>query len=87
MDIPENFDEMCELFDSMDQGSGDKLRAFMDEAEYKYNVGIKDLVYKTGLSITELIRWDLISGVFKLQVFSVFQSTLKSSSRIRVKWL
>ena len=31
-----------------------KLRKFLDEAKYKYEVGVNKLVYQPGLSITEL---------------------------------
>lgn len=77
LSIPEKFDELCALFESIEKGAADKLKKFMKEAEYKYKVGVNDLVYLPGLSITELIRPDLIKGVFKLQVFSSFSKHVK----------
>ncbi len=77
LDIPENFDDLCELFESIEKGAADKLRKFMSEAQYKYEVGINDLVYQSGLSLTELLRADLIKGVFKLQIFSSFSKHVK----------
>ena len=35
LNIPANFDELCNLFESIETGSADKLRKFMVEAEYK----------------------------------------------------
>lgn len=72
LDVPENFEDLCDLFEKMEKGASSELKKFMKEAEYKYNVGINDLVFQPGLSIFELLRTDLITGVFKLQVFSSF---------------
>jgi phytoene desaturase len=76
--IPANFDELCSLFESIETGAADQLKKFMKEAEYKYQVGINDLVYQPGLSIQELMRPDLIKGVFKLQVFSSFSKHIRN---------
>lgn len=77
LDVPENFDDLCQVFEKIEKGAGDKLRRFMKEAEYKYDVGINDLVYQSGLKVSELIRMDLIKGVFKLQVFSSFSKHVR----------
>ena len=49
--------------------SGDKLDEFLAQAEKKYKVGIENLVYKPGLSLSEFIDKDTISGIFELDVF------------------
>lgn len=72
MHIPANYDELCAMFESIEPGSAAKLRKFMDDAKFKYDVGMKKLVYKPGLSVTEFIDKELITGVFKLEVFSSF---------------
>ena len=70
MDIPANYDELKKLFEKIEPGSALQLDKFLAEAEYKYNVGINKLVHKPGQSITEFIDWDVIKGVFKLDVFT-----------------
>lgn len=77
MHVPANFEELCQLFESIESGSAVKLKQFLDEAAYKYKVGIEKLVYKPGLSVTEFIDKDLIKGVFKLQVFTNFSKHVK----------
>lgn len=77
IDIPENFDELGDLFESIEKGSREKLIKFMAGAEYKYNIGINELVYQPGLSIMELFRTDLMMGVFKLDVFNSFKSHVR----------
>ncbi|TXT32736.1 MAG: phytoene desaturase, partial [Chitinophagaceae bacterium] len=42
----------------------------MREAAYKYEVGVNKLVFKPGQSYTEFIDWDLLKGVFRLDVFN-----------------
>ncbi len=75
--IPENFEELCHLFETIERGSATKLQQFMAEAEYKYSTGIENLVYKPGLSYTEFADMDLIRGVFKLQVFTSFSKHVR----------
>ena len=69
-DIPANYPALKNLFNSIEPGSGEALDAFMQEAAYKYEVGINKLVYKPGQSLTEFADIDLIKGVFKLDVFT-----------------
>lgn len=69
LDIPAGIDPLCKLFESIEPGSGEQLVQFLKEGEYKYAIGINDIVYKPGLSITEFIDVKLLKGVFKLHVF------------------
>lgn len=70
MDIPANYDELKKLFESIEKGSASALDSFMEEAVYKYEVGINKLVHKPGQSYTEFLDWDLVKGLFKLDVFT-----------------
>ena len=70
MDIPADYAALKKLFESIEPGSAAKLDSFMQEAVYKYEVGINKLVHKPGQSYTEFLDWDLIKGVFKLDVFT-----------------
>lgn len=69
VDIPASLEEMYQLFDSIENGSSVRLKQFLKEAEYKYEVGINDLVHKPGRSLTEFIDARLAVGVLKLHVF------------------
>ncbi|KYP16024.1 MAG: phytoene dehydrogenase [Flavihumibacter sp. CACIAM 22H1] len=70
MDIPAGLPALKELFESIEPGAAIALEKFMEEAAYKYKVGMEKLVHKPGQSITEFIDWDLVRGVFKLDVFT-----------------
>ncbi len=69
LDVPANLENVYELFESIESGSSTQLKKFLNEASYKYEVGMNDLVYKPGRSITELASLKLITGAFKLHVF------------------
>lgn len=70
IDIPADYNQLRALFESLETGSGEMLDKFLEEAAYKYDVGIRRLVFKPGQSVTEFVDWQLMSGVFKLDVFT-----------------
>jgi phytoene desaturase len=76
-DIPAGTEALVKFFESIEPGSGAKLRQFLAEGKYKYEVGINDLVYKPGLSIAELIDLKLMTGVFKMHVFQSVSAYVK----------
>lgn len=77
MDVPANEEKLFELFESIEKGSGDKLKVFLKEGKYKYEVGINDLVYKPGLSVKELLDPKLFSGVFRLHLLQSISSYIR----------
>ncbi|MBC7888514.1 MAG: phytoene desaturase [Ferruginibacter sp.] len=74
MDIPADYDELKSLFEKTEPGSGVMLDKFIQEAAYKYEVGINKLVHKPGQSLLEFADWELVMGVFKLDVFNSMKS-------------
>ncbi len=70
MDIPADYKALQRLFESIEPGSATQLDHFMQEAAYKYEVGINKLVHKPGQQWSEFADWDLVKGVFKLDVFT-----------------
>jgi phytoene desaturase len=74
MDIPASYDDLRGLFESLEPGSAAKLDHFMEEAAYKYKVGINKLVFKPGQSLSEFLDADLIRGLFRLDVFNSIKS-------------
>jgi phytoene desaturase len=73
MRIDANWDSICELFESVEKGSADKLHKFMKEAEFKYDFGINKMVYQPGLSLLELVKPEIVNNVFKLQMFTSYR--------------
>jgi len=53
--IADNLPEIITTFESIERGSGLKLESFMKEAQSNYEIAIKDLVYRPGVSPLELV--------------------------------
>jgi len=86
VDVTASFEGVVEIFESIETGSGDKLRQFLAEAEYKYKVAMDEFVYKPGLSILEFMNPRLLASALRLHMFSSFDKHLKkyfTSPRLR----
>ncbi len=68
-DIPANYEALKKVLESM-TGHTTRIDEYLEEAHYKYRVGINKLVYKPSRSLTEFINWPTISGMFRMQVFT-----------------
>ena len=69
-DIPADYASLKAVFESIEKGSAKKLDQYLQEALVKYRIGIQDLVYKPGRSVTEFFDWNLVKNVFRLDVFT-----------------
>ena len=76
-DIPANLSELYELFESLEKGSSEKLKAFLADAAYKYEVGINDLVHRPSRSVSEFIDMRLLKGLIKLDLLNSFHSFVR----------
>jgi len=69
-DIPAGKSNVIKLFESIEKGAGEKLGKFLEEASYKYEVGVNNLVYKPARSILEYADWNVLRGFFRLHILS-----------------
>jgi phytoene desaturase len=76
-DIPADITALKKLFEDIEPGSAQKLEAFLQEAAYKYEVGINRLVRKPGRSLTEFLDVEVAKGIIKLDVFTSMQKHVK----------
>jgi len=76
--IPANEDKLCEWFENQEQGSSIKLKKFLKDAAYKYEVGINDLVHKPSLKLTEFLDSRILKGLFNLHLFSSFSKYIRT---------
>jgi phytoene desaturase len=60
--------ELEAMFERLDPGSSERLKKFLAEAAYKYEVGIKDLVHKPSRSILEFADFRILKGLFQLDL-------------------
>lgn len=77
LEIPSDTTDLYEMFERIEKGSAEKLKQFLKEAAYKYEVGMHKLVYKPGISLTEFLDLDFLKGAFKLDVFTSMSSHIR----------
>lgn len=73
--LPTDFSEMQKLFETLEPGAGNRLVKFMEDAELKYEIGMKEFVHKPCLSWREFISMKIAKNSLKLDLltdFSVF---------------
>lgn len=56
IDVKPDEEYLCSIFEKYQPGSAVFLRKFLKEAKENYNIAIKDLVYRPGLSPMELVN-------------------------------
>lgn len=66
VDIAAELDKIKATFEKLEPGSAQQLQKFLDKAGKNYEIAIKDLVYKPGISPLELVTMDT---VFELKQF------------------
>ncbi len=67
--VPADVTKLYDIFEELEPGSAKKLKAFLQDAAYKYKVGMTDLVYKPALSVTEFMSMDVLKGVMRSNLF------------------
>ncbi len=78
MNVPAGLDALYEMFEEYEIGSGEKLKKFLSEAQYKYEVGMKEFVQKPGHSILEFADLRVVKSLFRLQMFQSMSNHVKS---------
>jgi phytoene desaturase len=77
MNIPANYNDLRLLFESIEEGAALQLDKFMEEAEYKYDIGMKDFAYMPGLSLIEFADIRLLKRASHLNLFSSLSSHIR----------
>ena len=72
--LPSNLDDIYTLFESYETGSADKLREFLEEARYRYEIALRKMIPQPSLSIFEFIDLEIIGGLLQCDLFNSFRS-------------
>ena len=70
MQVPAGMDDLMAMFERYEPGSSAKLKQFLEEAAYKYKVGMQEFVQKPGHSVMEFADMRVVSSLFRLQMFT-----------------
>lgn len=84
--ISDAIDEIAQTFESIEPGSGAKLKKFIESARENYEIAIGDLVYRPGESFTELITWETFKkcGLFLKNISTEMRRQFKNEKLIRI---
>jgi phytoene desaturase len=77
--IADTLEKICDTFEKEEQGSSKKLKKFIANAQHNYEIAIKDLVYRPGVSAFELMTPATIKKI------NQFFSTIKKDVRKEFK--
>jgi phytoene desaturase len=66
---PADYETLKQLFETIEPGSSKQLDLFLSEAAHKYKIAVNKLMYKPGQSLIELLDGDLLSGLFRFNIF------------------
>lgn len=78
LQVPSVMAELEQVFEDIEPGSAIALRKFLREAAFKYETGMKDLVYKPAFSWFEFTNMRVITGMLKSNLFSSVRSYVRS---------
>jgi phytoene desaturase len=86
IEIPSSFEEIVEIFEKEEVGSGEKLKDFMADAGFNYKVAIEKIVNKPGFSPLELITPETVSKInhFFTNISSKIRKTFKSQKLVQI---
>ncbi len=73
MKVGSDWNDILDLFESYEKGSADKLNKFINDAEFKYNISMKSLIYQPGISLLELLKKDIILNIGNMSLFSSYR--------------
>ncbi len=71
------FEKVKSTFEKEEKGAADALDRFLDDAEYKYQQSMDDLVRKPSLSFFEFAEWKVIKNVFKINLFTPISKVIR----------
>ena len=76
--VPATYEALRETFESYESGSAAQLDAFLKDAAYKYEVGMKDYVHKPSLKLAEFMDARVLSSFMKIDLFKSISKEIRS---------
>ncbi|MBN1539982.1 MAG: phytoene desaturase [Candidatus Thermoplasmatota archaeon] len=75
--IPADFEKTQKIFDSIEPGSGNRLKEYLDSARYQYEIAMGQFIYKEYSSIFDFLNRKLVFEGTKLHVFENLDGYVK----------
>ncbi len=79
MDLPASLEELFSLFESYEPGSSIHLKKFLVDAQYKYEAGMQEFVFKPAHSPLEYFHWKILKASLRLQLLKSLSSEINGN--------
>lgn len=75
--VPQELDSLKKIFESIEQGSGEQLQAFIEESKTKYSLSLDNFVYKQFSSLRDFVSPKILSHISSLGIFTSYSSLVR----------
>jgi 1-hydroxy-2-isopentenylcarotenoid 3,4-desaturase len=79
--ISKDMQKNYELFEKLEPGVTPKIKKYLDDSKYKYDISMKHFIEKPFFKLTEMFDKIMLKEGLKLDLFSSFDSYLKKTFR------
>lgn len=86
VDLPTDLEDLYQLFEDIETGSSQHLKAFLKDAEYNYGVAMNKIVQLPGFSPLELVTFETVSRVsqFFTHISQHIQKKIKNPKLVQI---
>ena len=77
INIYSDFEKTCSVFEKYEAGSAKKLKSFIDDAKYKYNIGIDFIWDAPGISIIELLNKNILLNLTRFELLTSYRKHIR----------
>jgi phytoene desaturase len=77
LDVPADFEGALRVFDSVEAGSGEQLRAYLQQARDKYELAMGNFIYKNFYSPFDFFNWTAIRNLGTLNVLKNYRQMIR----------
>ena len=77
IDIASDFEKTCSIFESYEKGGAERLKAFIKDAKYKYNIGINFMYNAPGISIMELFTKEILLNLTNFELLTSYRKHIR----------
>ncbi len=83
VDVPADAEATCELFERFEPGGGKALRAYLDQARYRYDIAMREFLYREYRSPLDFFNARMMIEGTRMQVMSSLDRAVRKLFRDR----
>lgn len=81
LSVPSEREAQYALFESLEPGSSRALQTFLERAQYKYETGMRDFVWRPSHSVREFMDMRILTAALRMQLFSSLSKEVRGLFR------